>query len=209
MATSGEKLKGNNLYVVLMLVSLLVLGITALVAKSLIVTIVRDTKVVSAKSKAKSQLSADLTAAPQLVDAYSGLGSQAQVLSDALPSTADFPDLIVALQNMTTESGLQLKSVSPTDSTTATTTPVAPTATTSSSAGPVPPAPQSYAFTVTVGGSYTGVQKLLGAIENSARPMRVEGVQLSGSGTAISGEINLETFYQAKAQLPFGEETIK
>jgi hypothetical protein len=39
--------------------------------------------------------------------------------------------------------------------------------------------------------------------------MRVQGVQLSGTGGALSGEINLETFYQAAAQLPFGEETIK
>jgi hypothetical protein len=210
-ATKDEKLTGNNLYVVLTLVTLLAVGITVLIGKALVGSISLDSKVVTAKNTAKNQLTSDVQAAPQLVEAYSSLGTQAQTLADALPNDSDFPGLIVTLENMTTADGLQLKSVSPTAAGTAapiaSETPTAGTSTTTS--GVSAPAPQTYPFSVAFDGSYAGLLKLLGQVENSARPMRVVGIQLSGSGSAMSGEVDLQTFYQPAAQLPFGEETIK
>lgn len=202
-ATKSDKLNGNNLYVVLMLVSLLVVGASALIVKTLIGSIALDTKVVSAKRLAKKQLTSDLSAAPQLVDAYNALGPQAQVLSDALPSTSDFEDLIVTLENMTNTAGLQLKSVTPTAVASATTTTPAAGASSGSSS------PQPFPFSITFAGDYTGLQKLLTQLETSARPMRVVGLQVSGSGSSLSGEVDIQTYYQAQATLPFSEETVK
>jgi Tfp pilus assembly protein PilO len=112
--TKTEKLSGNNLMIVLLLVTFLVVGISALLARALTGSIVLDTKVVKAKTTANKNLTADLTAAPQLVQAYSALGPEAQTLSDALPNDSDFPGLIVTLENMSNAAGLKLKSVAPT-----------------------------------------------------------------------------------------------
>lgn len=203
-ATSNqEKLKGNNLYIVLLLVSLLVVGATAIIAKSLIGTISTDTKVVAAKTTANNQLSTDLQAAPQLIDSYQSLGSQQQTLSDALPIYSDLPDLLVTLENMSNSSGLTLTSVAPDISAGASVavTPGAPSSSLSQ--------PQPYGFTIALVGSYASVGRMLTQLETSARPMRVVGLQLSGTGSDLTVNLQIDTFYQAASQLPFSTETIR
>ncbi len=230
MATNkntGTQLSGNNFVIVFVLVSLLVVGITGLVGRLLITSILRDSNVVKAKSAAVNQLSTDVSNAPKLVDAYLVLGKQGTVLSDALPVTPDLPSLIVALESMGNSAGVTVKSVTPTvnpdsvaSGTTSTSTSATSTspATTSVSAGtPVsgtpgadmPPTPQTYQFAMDFTGTYTSLQKLLGEVELSARPMRVVGIQITGGGPSLSGVVNIETYYQAAAQWPFGTETIK
>jgi Tfp pilus assembly protein PilO len=205
VTSNQEKLKGNNLYIVLVLVSLLIVGATAIIAKSLIGTISINTKVVTAKDTANKQLGADLQAAPQLVDSYEALGSQQQTLNDALPNDVDFPDLLVTLDNISNNSGVTLKAVSPDQSGTATTTlPSAP------STGSVnAPQPQTYGFSISVEGSFASLGRLLNAIETSARPMRVVGVQISGTGSDVTCSFDIDTYYQGAGQLPFSTESIK
>lgn len=235
-ASDKQQLSNNNLMIIMVLITLLVLGATALIGKALVTSIVRDTNVVSAKNKADKQLKDDLAAAPSLVQAFQGLGQSANTLADALPTTSDFPGLIVLLENISNDSGMTLKSVSPSASTTgatgttATTTPTAPTASsvtsaassslTSGSGGSgsttgaasgsaMQAAPKTYDFALDFDGSYVGLLKMLGDLQTSARPIRIVGMELSGSGTQMSGTLTLETFYQDKAQLPFSTETIK
>jgi Tfp pilus assembly protein PilO len=201
-----ENISNNNLMIILLLISLLVVGASALIVKTLFTSIVRDTKVVTAKSAADKQLKDDLDAAPKLVDSYATLGTQATVLADALPNGIDLPSLIVSVENMTADAGLKLKTVAPAQvAVDATGAGAGSTNTDASSA----PAPQVYPFSVTFDGTYASLQKFLSDVETSARPMRVTGVQINGSGSALSGEIDMETYYQDKAQLPFSTETIK
>jgi hypothetical protein len=203
VANTTEKMSGNNLTIVLVLISLLVLGITGLAAKALLTGIIRDTKVVTAKLKAEQQLKKDLEAAPKLVEAYQNLGPQSSVLSNALPNSADFPSLIVTLENMTTTSGVKLKTVSPIAATTTQTTP-APAAAASGAK-----TPQGYDFSITFDGTLDGLKHLLGDLETSARPMRVTAVSINGSDSSLSGEIDVQTYWQDKAELPFETEIIK
>jgi hypothetical protein len=209
MATKTEgKLSGNNLIIVLALVTFLAVGVTALVAKALVASIVLDTKVVSAKSLADKNLKTDLEAAPKLVDAYNALGAQANVLADALPNTADFPSLIVELENISGITGVKIKSVSPSLTGAATTGDPAAGTAPATTAGEVP-TPQTYSYTVTFDGTYASLVGVLGSLETSARPMRVVGLQATGTGGALSVELDVDTFYMDKAQLPIGKETIK
>jgi hypothetical protein len=236
-ASNSKQLSNNNLMIIMVLVTLLVLGATGLVGKALVASIVRDTKVVSAKNKADKQLKDDLAAAPNLVNNYQRLGASANILADALPNNSDFPGLIVLLENMSNDSGVSLKSVAPSTSSGATGTAAAastPTAPTSSSVGSVASSslssasggsssgttstttgsatqasPQTYNFSLAFDGTYVGLLKLLGDLQTSARPMRIVGMQLAGSGAQLSGSLSLQTFYQDKAQLPFSTETIK
>lgn len=201
----AQNLSTNNFIIVMLLISFLVIGISALAVKSLYTTIQRDNKVREAKSKADKQLKENVEAAPVLVEAYNSLGDEKVLLGNALPNSVDFPSLIVVLENMANFSGVKLKTVSPlqlsanANSNTSTKTTATSTAT----------APQVYGFTIALDGTYDAMRKLLEAIESSARPMRVTGMQLTGTGSAMSAQIDVETYYQAKASLPISKETIK
>ena len=202
--TEKQQMSSNNLMIVLLLVSLLAVGGAVVVSKIMISSIALNTKVISAKNKAENNSKADLTAAPQLVSAYQALGSEATTLSDALPTTPDFPSLLVEIQNMSTGAGLEIKQISP-----AAAGAMPATTSLAGTSATAPATPQTSVYTMNYDGTYQSVQTMLTDLETSARPIRVTGLTISGSGSAISGEIDFETFYQAQAQLPFGEETIK
>ncbi len=207
MATikAAEKLSNGNFYIVLSLITLLILGGTILAGKSLFGAVVLNTKVVNAKNLASSHLQTNLDAAPNLVDAYLKLGPQSDLIDHALPSTEDYPGLIAMLENIAASSGVKLSAIS--RSTTADSglsSSVRPASTTSA------PAPQKLEFNISVKGSYANVNlKLLAALESAARPMHVNSVQLSGTGSDISATLDVATYYQAKATLPITKETIK
>ena len=222
VAKQTEQMSGNNLIIVLTLITFLVVGIAVLAAKALIGSITLDNKVLAAKSKANNTLQKDVDAAPKLVDAYTALGSQAGEIADGLPNTADFPGLLVLLENMSNDAGLRLKTIAPAIATgslsTTSTAPTSTASTTSSTTGTSgstsgdasqAPQPQPFDFSVNFDGRYDTLLKLLDHLEKSARPMRITGMQITGSGSALSGQINAETYYQDKAQLPFSTETIK
>ncbi len=207
---SKKPMSNNNYFIILLLVTLLVIGGGGLAAKSLVDSILLNTKVVTAKDKANKQLDADVTAAPQLVQAYANLGSSKQLVADALPNTSDFPAFIGMMENLSTSVGVNLKSVSPSQvGAAATAGTTGGTGTSAANGSSLTPAPQSYDLTLSLEGNYGNLQKLLKAIEQSARPMRVTAVQLSGSGSNLAMQLDVTTFYQDKATLPIKMETVK
>lgn len=201
-----QKLSSNNFIIVMLLITLLVLGISGIAVKTLFTSITRDMKVVSAKSKADKQLKENLKAAPLLVDDFNALGEEKTLLDNALPTSIDFPSLMVVTENMTAVAGLKLKSIAPTLNAGSDVTAAGASAPTASSEAPQP---QTYAFSITADGTYESLQKFLAEVETSARPMRVVAAQMNGSSKSLSAQIDLETYYQDKAQLPLGKETIK
>ncbi|HSX03068.1 MAG TPA: hypothetical protein VLI05_07235 [Candidatus Saccharimonadia bacterium] len=203
MASSTKKpLSNNNYFVVLLLISLLVLGVAGFAAKTLVTNIIRDTKAVSAQSKANGQLDQDLQAAPQLVEAYQSLGTQKDLIAAALPNSADLPGFIALMENLSGSVGVNLKSVAPSLTAVAAT---GATAAASSAAS----TPQPYNLTLTLEGNYNALQGLLKAIEQSARPIRVTAAQITGSANDLSIQLDITTYYQGQASLPFKKEVIK
>ncbi len=212
-----KQLSNNNLIIIMVLVTLLVLGVSALIGKTLIGDISLNAKVIGLKNKAYSQVKQDVTAAPNLVTSFNNLGASANVLADALPNTADFPTLIVEMENIANDAGVKLTTVGPLAGGTAgvggtapvtTSNGAAPTTATTSSNPVATPQPQTYSFTAEVQGSYASLQKVLTDLEASARPMRVTGLQISGSGSSLSALLDVNTYYQSAATLPFGTEAV-
>jgi Tfp pilus assembly protein PilO len=197
-----DQMSSSNLIIMMLLITLIAVGVTVLVSKSLVTTIIRDGKVVQKKSAAEKQLTKDVDAAPNLVSSYGELNEKGAVLADALPNNPDFPSLIVTLENMSRTAGLKLKNVAPSLATSDT----EPQATGDSSVAPVP---QPYKFSVGFTGGFVGLSKLLTTLETSARPMRVLDIQLTGGGSSLNGLLDVETYYQAKAVLPIGKEIVK
>jgi Tfp pilus assembly protein PilO len=209
----AEKLNANNLLLILLLISFIIIGTTTLVAKTLISGLIRDTKVLSAENKANSNLNKDLKAAPDLIASYQKLGLTAVRLADALPNNSNFPALIVALENMASDSNVGLKSVSPAQVAVVQTNTTG-TVTTAGGDGIKPVAievakPLPYAYTVAFDGNYAALQHFLADLEIYDRPMRVTSLKLSGSGSALSGTLDIQTYYQNEAKLPLGKDIIK
>lgn len=202
-----QNMSSNNLLIVLLLVSFLVVGTTAVVAKTLISGLIRDTKVLKAENKANDNLDKNKQAAPKLIASYQDLGTNnTRVLADALPNDSNLPGIIVAMENMANQANITLKSVAAAQVAASSTT----VAASGSGDGKLPaPQPQPYAFTIAFDGSYASLQQLMADIESYTRPMRVTALKLSGNGTSLSGTIDIETYYQDKAKLPLAKETIK
>jgi Tfp pilus assembly protein PilO len=200
-AINTEKLSNNNLAIILLLISLLVLGAAGLATKALAKTIKRDTTVLQKKLAAEDQLTKNLTAAPTLVTAYGELGPRKALLADALPDKADFPSLMVTLENIALMSGAKLKVIAPIEGTV-----VAADASASDASTPTP---QAYQFSISLSGNYDALLKYIGGLETSARPMRILSSSFTGSGSLLNVELAIETYYQDKAKLPFGTEIVK
>jgi hypothetical protein len=208
VAINTEKMSSSNLMIILLLINLLVVGVAGLAIKSLYGTIALDTKIEHSKSVAAKQADEDVDAAPGLINSYAALGDKSPELASALPNTADFPSLIVTLENMGNASGLKIKSIAPT-LVTGSVDPVAGAAAPAAPDPSAPPKPQQYTFSLTTATTYDSVLKFLNTIETSARPMRVMNVQFTGSGSNLNSQIDLMTYYQDKAELPFSTENVK
>ena len=196
-----DKLSSNNLMIVMLLISLIVIGVTVLAAKSLGKNIARDNQIVQKKNIADNKLKENIVNAPSLVSDFAVLGDNKSILADALPLSVDFPSLLVTLENMSGASGQRLKSVQPA----ATTATASPEPTASSTT----PVPKPYQFGVATTGTFDSMIRFIRALETSARPMRIVDAQFVGSGSALSTTFTIETYSQDKAALPFTTEIIK
>lgn len=204
-------LAGNNLIIVLIVITFLVIGGAGVVGKALWSTISLDNKVLSAKDKADKQLTANVKNAPDLVKSYQSLNALNRVVSDALPITQDVPSMLVTLENMSAQTGLRIKSLAPVTSTVvaAAASTAAPAATSTSDANVGVPAPKSFQMSLAFEGTYDALTKFMKSIEMSARPMKLVNLQLSGSGNSLTGQADIQTYYQDKATLPIVMEPVK
>ena len=196
-----EKISSNNLMIVMLLISLIVIGVTVLAAKSLGKSIARDNQIVQKKNIADNKLKENIVNAPSLVSDFAVLGDNKSILADALPVSVDFPSLLVTLENMSGASGQRLKSVQPAAA--------VATASPEPTAKSTIPVPKPYQFGVATTGTFDSMIRFIRALETSARPMRIVDAQFVGSGSALSTTFTIETYSQDKAALPFTTEIIK
>ncbi|QQR52984.1 hypothetical protein IPG36_02670 [bacterium] len=203
-------LAGNNLIIALVVVSFIVVALTALAGKALWTRISLDQKVVSAKDEAATTLKQNVANAPSLVAAYSQLGDLQRVVSDALPNERDSASMLATVENMGGQSGVTIRSVVPGNGMIASgATSPAVTTTTTSSTPALMPAPQPTKFTVSIEGTFDSTVRFLKAVETSARPMKVTNLQISGNKT-LTSQLEITTYYQEKTtKLPIVTETIK
>jgi hypothetical protein len=205
-----QQLSNNNLLIIMVLVTVLVIGVAAFAIKFMWADITLDNRVLTAKNVADKQLTADVDAAPKLINDYNSLGADATTLADALPTSSDFPSLIVTLENLTNNAGVQLlRSVDAVPTTADSASLTGGTASTVAASSSAAPQPSTYKFSMDFQVTYPALLKLLSNIELSARPIRFTGLQFNGSGNNVSGELDMETYFQGKATLPFGTKEVK
>ena len=203
-----KEVSANRYVTIAAVCVILALIITGLVAKYLGGMIITNTKVIQKKRTAVSDLKTKLENAPKLIEEYKGLQGKADIISHALPTTADFPQIVAIIDSLSAASGVQVKSVSPNAGSAgsgsgATSEPV-PGAT----AGSVT-APQTTAYSIDTSGTYDNLIALLKNLEVSARPMRVDSIDFTGNTQSLTASIGLTTYYQDKSDISDKTEVVK
>lgn len=112
-------------------------------------------------------------------------GDNARIILDSLPTTYDFPALISSLSSILAGAGVTNQSINGTDE--------SPTANNVPSSNPQPVKIQ-----LSVGGtaSYANVQRLIHDFERSTRPFDVTNIQLAGSASSMTFNMQVTTYYQ-------------
>jgi len=174
-------------------------------------------KVASAKSKANSQLDANIKAYSDLNTSYMKFtsnspnaiggnlngtgdsdGSNAKIVLNSLPSTYDFPALTSSLEKVLRDRNISVTDISGTDAQ------ASQTATESQS-----PKPIEIPFTFTVSANYGSTQQLLDSLQKSIRPIQIDTIAISGASSDMTVTVNGHTYYQAGKNLKITKQTIK
>lgn len=209
---SKQEMKTGNYIVLLSVITILVVLVGGLAAKSLGEDLLHNQRVITKKGLAQKTLTADVLSAQAITNQYQALAGQQQLVADALPNESDLPGLASAVQAMAASAGSQLLDVSQSNDTgtsTATTTGTSASgsAATISSASSNAPTPLPISITATT--SYTSLPAFLAAIEGSLRPIKVSDIQLSGTNNALNITISATTYYQTPVTFTIGKETVK
>ncbi len=176
-------------------------------------------RVISADEKAHQQLEKNIQSFNSLQSSYqafnstannviSGLttgagdndGNNTKIILDALPDKYDFPALTSSIEKILTDRGFKISSITGTDDQVAQQTNVSsPT-----------PQPVTIPFSFSVGGaSYSGVQQLITAMQDSIRPIAIDSLTLSGGTSDMTVTVNAHTYYQPAKNLGITKQVVK
>jgi hypothetical protein len=165
--------------------------------------IILDIKVITDEAQAKSALTTKLSDANTLVSNYNNLGSsQQQLINDALPTSADFTQLVALMDNLSNTSGVQIESMSPTAGN-------GGTSETPSVSSPAGATLTPYVFSVEVEGPYNQIVSYFQNLELSARPMRVLDATFQGTSGDLKASLDIQTYYQSTATISDQQVTVK
>lgn len=178
-----------------------------------------QSKVISAKEKAHTQLQANLKTYDSLSTSYKIFdtknpnvlggsvtgsgdndGSNSKLVLDALPPTYNFPALAASLEKVLSDRGLKVSAITGTDDQ------VAQQANSSSPK----PEPVAMPFTFTVSNAnYKQISELTAALEHSIRPIQIDTMNLSGSVNDMTATFTAHTYYQPAKNLELTKKVIK
>lgn len=176
-------------------------------------------KVISAKSKARNQLSKNIDAYESLKQSYDDFdsksnnaiggvkdgagdndGPNSKIILDALPSQYDFPALTSSIEKIMSDRGLTVGSITGTDDQ------VNQQNNLSSSSPKEVQIP--FSFTIN-NASYESVQKMVGALQQSIRPIVIDTLNISGGNNNMTVTVTAHTFFQPAKNLNVTTKVVK
>lgn len=186
-----KNLKTGQLIAVCAIASFIALALTVFIGLKLWSQLSFNNRVLAKKTAAKNQLDANLEALPRLQANFNNLGGKERLIMRSLPARPDFPALATSMELITGLSGTKLQSISP-------------------------PAPRTAGegvvaidFTVAAEGSYASILQFLTNLQLSARPMRINGVAVSGTGSILSVSAQVTTYYQSAKNVKPKSEVVQ
>lgn len=218
--------KANNIMFGVVAVSSLIVMFSLLSAKALLSQSNFQHKVLKAKNTSISQLKSNITAANTLKNQYNAFesenpniiggqggtnptgngpsdGDNARIVLNALPSQYDFPALTSSLEKIVKNDNIGVQGIGGTDYSGQPTgdTSTAPSSQTSQ-AQPIP-------FTLSVQASYNSSFTLIKDLERSIRPFDITNLSLQGNPSAMTVNIQANTYYQPGVSLQIGSKELK
>lgn len=191
----ANSLSTSNLIALAILVGILSVVLAVIIGRVLLGTMTLNSRVISKKSQANKQISANYDNLKSLQSEYNSLGALRETATTALPTKPNLPQLWATLENIGNTSGVTTNSVS--------------ASAVSDAEAPAGGAVQQLTISVSVQGSYAAVQSYLQNLELSTRPMRVTSVSLSGTNNAVQASLTVVTYYQGAANLQVGSEVVQ
>ena len=178
-----------------------------------------QSRVITAREKARDQLQANKKAADTLVSSYQQFvssqenviggnstgtgerdGDNARIVLDALPSKYDFPALTTSLEKLVKGQNLVMSAISGVDD----------ESNQQKQASSATPQPVEIPFKLGVKGSYDNIQKLVGVLESSIRPFTVNQLELkAGENNELELTLDAKTYYQPEKSFEFKSEVVK
>lgn len=213
--------KANRTVILTVAVSAVIVVFGIFVGRAMLMRQKHQSRVIAAKELAVKQLKENIEAKNQIVDAYrqftttsvnilSGStsptaqgakdGDNARIILDALPSKYDFPALATSIENLLVSNGFTITSLSGTDDEV------------NQAIVEAQPNPEvtEIPFNLSVSDTdYLGMQKLVGLLEASIRPLKVQSMTLSGSSKAMKIEMQLSTYYLPEKSLSITDKEIQ
>lgn len=214
----GQIDKANSKVVIWAAIAAFVIIFCGVAGKQLISQATYQNRIISAKKSAVNLLKGDVASAQTLRESYdkfNGMdknvlggmangngpldGSNTTIVLNALPSSYDFPAMATSLEKLISASGLTIVSISGTDD----------EVTQSQNQSSSSPTPIAIPFQVTVTGDYAKIQTLIGTFNSSIRPIQIQSITLSGDQSALTMNINAQTFYQPAKSLNITTKVVK
>lgn len=191
----------NNYIAIMAVVSMLAILVTGFIVNILGREFYMNTKVIIGKQQAVSDLGKKKENADSLISTYENLGQKRELIEHAIPNTSDFPQIVTLVNNAAQSSGIRVKAISP--NATSLTVTAAPQAASSSGQA------TQYKFGMDVEGSYARVRDFIRNLELSARPIKIDGISISGDGDSLNVSMRGTTYYQSEASLEDKVEPVK
>jgi Tfp pilus assembly protein PilO len=195
--------------VVIVSLTVALLAFTVVTSKYLLDMSVYQANVISKKNDVNKILEENVKSVNVIVAEFEAFDStpesiigtndpNSKVILDALPSKYDFPALISSIQNVASGRSYTIESISGTDA--ELTIEQAP------SGDPVVvPIP----LTISVRGDYDGVKQFIRDLELTIRPIKIQKLTVSGSGSGLAVSVQAETYFQPGKNFTVSQEQIR
>lgn len=216
---SGKRLqidKANASMVVILAVSAFIAVFSLVASKGLLSQRSYQSRVITEKKKALTQLKANNEAATQLVSAYKTFlsapdniiggiptgtgdrdGDNAKIVLDALPSKYDFPALITSIEKVLTARNYAIDSIVGVDDE------LNQVQTADTKVQPV-----AMPFDVKILGNLDTAQGVLDVLQLSIRPMELVKIELSGDDAKLTISVNANSYYQPQKSIKITKKVV-
>jgi hypothetical protein len=210
--------KANATIVVVTAISSFIVIFSLVASNALLSQRNYQSRVIAKKEKARNALKQNIATSKALINSYKAFigtaqnviggnpngqgnrdGNNAQITLDALPSSYDFPAVTSSLENILTQNGVTIQSITGTDNELSQ---IAPKKNTKVQPIPIP-------FNISVIGQYQSIQNLISIFESSIRPFSIISINLSGTDAALNANIKAQTYYQPETTLNISSEVVK
>lgn len=176
-------------------------------------------RVISEKKDALSELKKNRSAITELQESYESFNSEVvnvlggnpsgdgptdgenvKIVLDSLPSEYDYPALSSSIEKILSENGYTIDSIGGTED---------PSQVQAGSETVSDPVPIEISYPIAVDSDALGIRLLLEKTEKSIRPFVIESFELSGSGSNLSAEISMKTYYMPATGFSVGSKVVR